>query len=143
MKTVNNASPQKPQVNAPPPPWLEVSCNSSIHEARAILWLMATLDTGGEVPKNDERSDVESVGARFIAPAGWGGANALNSPPVSHLGHTACFLLRRMVREKEAPLKGGRSLEEIDLSHRDDESDPFLLERWFCPTNKPEKRFRC
>ncbi len=68
MKTVNHASPQKPQVNAPPPLWLEVPCNSSIHEARAILWLMATLDTGGEVPKNDERSDVESVGARFIAP---------------------------------------------------------------------------
>ncbi len=35
-------------------------------------------DTGGEVPKNDERGDVECVGARFIAPAGWGWANALH-----------------------------------------------------------------
>ncbi len=40
-------------------------------------------DIVGEVPKNDERSDVESVGARFIAPAGWGGTNALNSPTIS------------------------------------------------------------
>ncbi len=40
-------------------------------------------DTAGESPKNDERSDVESVGARFIAPAGEGEANALNSSTVS------------------------------------------------------------
>src|SRR5216683_6901954 len=52
-------------------------------------------DTIGELPKNDERSDVESVGARFIAPAGWGGANALNSPTESvcsaTAGSPACF----------------------------------------------------
>lgn len=40
MNTVNNASPQKPQVNAPPPLWLEVPFNSSIHEARAMLWAL-------------------------------------------------------------------------------------------------------
>jgi hypothetical protein len=40
-------------------------------------------DTAGESPKNDERSDVEFVGARFIAPAGEGEANTLNSSTVS------------------------------------------------------------
>ncbi len=44
-------------------------------------------DPVGELPKNDERSDVESVGARFIAPEGWGEANAPNSP-------TGSFFLR-------------------------------------------------
>ncbi len=40
---------------------------------RAVHDLLAAWkaeDAGGELPKNDERSDVESVGARFIAPAG-------------------------------------------------------------------------
>ncbi len=54
-------------------------------ETTETLETLETLetDTAGESPKNDERSDVESVGARFIAPTGWGEANALNSPTVS------------------------------------------------------------
>jgi len=49
-------------------------------------------DTAGESPKNDERSDVESVGGpqwslrnafQYFAPAGEGEANALNSSTVS------------------------------------------------------------
>ncbi len=43
--------------------------------------------TAGEFLLSGERSDAASVGARFIAPAGWGvaytGVNMLNSPAVS------------------------------------------------------------
>ena len=42
----------------------------------AIRWGITLRDIVRELPTNDERSDVECVGARFIAPAGWGGANA-------------------------------------------------------------------
>jgi hypothetical protein len=53
-------------------------------------------DTAGEVPPSGERSDTASVGARFIAPAGWGvaytGVSMLNSPAESIL---VKFLSRR------------------------------------------------
>jgi hypothetical protein len=44
---------------------------------------MPSFDTIDELPKSDERSDVEFVGARFIAPAGWSEANTPNSPTIS------------------------------------------------------------
>ncbi len=50
------------------------SSNLSQHTTFCI----SEVDIGGELSKNDERGDVECVGARFIAPVGWGGANALH-----------------------------------------------------------------
>ncbi len=71
------------------------ACSSPIYRGSlrpgvGAAWLDAKIDPVGELPKNDERSDVESVGARFIAPEGWGEANAPNSPTGSKSdGHPA------------------------------------------------------